>query len=53
MIITTHLVRDMENILDEVVFLKEGNVILQGGAEDLREERGKQIDDIYKEIFGE
>jgi len=30
MIITTHLVRDMENILDEVVFLKEGNVILQG-----------------------
>jgi ABC-2 type transport system ATP-binding protein len=53
MIITTHLVRDMENILDEVVFLKEGNVILQGGAEDLREEKGKQIDDIYKEIFGE
>lgn len=53
MIITTHLVRDMENILDEVVFLKEGNVILQGSAEDLREERGKQIDDIYKEIFGE
>ena len=53
MLITTHLVRDMENILDEVVFLKEGNVILQGGAEDLREERGKQIDDIYKEIFGE
>src|SRR5690606_11958973 len=30
MLITTHLVRDMENILDEVVFLKEGNVILQG-----------------------
>jgi ABC-2 type transport system ATP-binding protein len=53
MLITTHLVRDMENILDEVVFLKEGNVILQGSAEELREERGKQIDDIYKEIFGE
>jgi ABC-2 type transport system ATP-binding protein len=53
MLITTHLVRDMENILDEVVFLKEGNVILQGSAEDLREEKGKQIDDIYKEIFGE
>jgi len=53
MLITTHLVRDMESILDEVVFLKEGNIILQGNAEALREERGKQIDDIYKEVFGE
>ena len=53
MIITTHLVRDMESILDEVVFLKEGNIVLAGSAEGLREERGKQIDDIYKEVFGE
>lgn len=53
MIITTHLVRDMESILDEVVFLKEGNIALTGSAETLREERGKQIDDIYKEVFGE
>ncbi|HHV46542.1 MAG TPA: ABC transporter ATP-binding protein [Tissierellia bacterium] len=53
MIITTHLVRDMESILDEVVFLKEGNIVLTGSAEALREERGKQIDDIYKEVFGE
>ncbi len=53
MIITTHLVRDMESILDEVVFLKEGKIVLQGNAEELREEKGKQIDDIYKEVFGE
>lgn len=53
MIITTHLVRDMENMLEEVVFLKDGNVVLTGNAEALREERGKQIDDIYKEVFGE
>ena len=52
MLITTHLVRDMENLFDEVVFLKEGNIVLQGDAEALREEHGKQIDDIYKEIFG-
>lgn len=51
MIITTHLVRDMENIFDDVVFLREGNIELVGNAEDLREERGLQIDDIYKEIF--
>lgn len=52
MIITTHLVRDMENIFDEVVFLGEGEIILQGNAEGLREEKSIQIDDLYKEIFG-
>jgi ABC-2 type transport system ATP-binding protein len=53
MLITTHLVRDMENILDDVVFLKDGNIVLTGNAEALREEKGMQIDDIYKEVFGE
>ena len=51
MIISTHLVRDMESIFDDVVFLKDGEIILQGSAEDLREQKGKQIDDLYKEIF--
>lgn len=53
MIITTHLVRDMENMLDDVVFIKDGTVVLTGNAEALREEKGKQIDEIYKEVFGE
>lgn len=53
MLITTHLVRDMENLFDDVVFLKEGQVVLQGNAEVLREEKGQQIDDIYKETFRE
>lgn len=53
MIITTHLVRDMESMLDEVVFIKDGSIILTGNAEALRAEKGKQIEDIYKEIFGE
>ena len=52
MIITTHLVRDMENIFDDVVFLSEGDIILQGNAEKLREEKSMQIDNLYKEIFG-
>ena len=52
MLITTHLVRDMENLFDEVIFLKEGEIVLKGNAEALREEKNKQIDDIYKEIFG-
>lgn len=53
MIITTHLVRDMESMFDEVVFLKDGQIVLTGNAETLREEKGKQVEEIYKEIFGE
>lgn len=53
MIITTHLVRDMESMFEEVVFLKDGQIILTGNAEALRAEKGKQIEEIYKEIFGE
>lgn len=52
MIITTHLVRDMENLFDDVVFLSEGDIILEGDAEKLREKKSMQIDDLYKEIFG-
>ena len=53
MIITTHLVRDMENMFEDVVFLKNGQIVLTGNAESLREEKGKQIDAIYKDVFGE
>jgi ABC-2 type transport system ATP-binding protein len=53
MIITTHLVRDMESMFDGVVFLKDGQIVLTGNAEALREEKGKQVEEIYKEIFGE
>lgn len=51
MIITTHLVRDMENIFDDVVFLRDGVIELKDSAEKLREEKSMQIDAIYKEIF--
>ena len=53
MIITTHLVRDMENLFEEVVFLKDGKIRLEGNAEELRLEYENQIDGIYKEVFGE
>lgn len=52
MIVTTHLVRDMENIFEDVVFLQNGAIVLEGNAEDLRNEHNGQIDSIYKEIFG-
>lgn len=53
MLITTHLVRDIEAVFDEVIFLKDGEVYMQGNAEKLREEKQMQIDDLYKEIFAE
>jgi ABC-2 type transport system ATP-binding protein len=52
MIITTHLVRYMEKIFDEVAFISDGKIILEGNAEKLREDKFMQIDDLYKEIFG-
>ncbi len=51
MIITTHLVSEMENLFDEVVFIKDGRVHSQGNADELREEHKMQIADLYKEIF--
>lgn len=52
MIITTHLVSDMERIFDDVAFLSDGELILYGNAEDLRMKKNMQITDIYREIFG-
>ena len=51
MILSTHLVNEIEQILDEVIFLGNGRLILEGRAEDLRFERGKSLEDIYREVF--
>lgn len=53
MLITTHLVRDIERVFDDVVFINNGEVVLSGNAEILREEKNKSIDELYKEVFGE
>lgn len=50
-IISTHLISDIEPILDEVIFLKEGKIILQGNADDFREEYGKSIDSVFREKY--
>jgi ABC-2 type transport system ATP-binding protein len=50
-IISTHLITDVEKLLDEVVFLKEGEIILSGSTEDLRVEKKRSIEGIYKEVF--
>lgn len=52
-IISTHLISDIEPILDEVIFLKEGKIVLQGNADDIREEYGKSIDSVFREKYNE
>jgi ABC-2 type transport system ATP-binding protein len=50
-IISSHLVDEMEKILDEVIFIKHGELVLTGNAESVREERGKSIVELYKEVY--
>lgn len=50
-LISTHLIADIEPILDEVIFLQDGKAILQGTVDDLREEYGKSIDSIFREKY--
>lgn len=51
MIISTHLVSEIEKILDTVIFLSEGVVELFGDAEELRQERQLSVEGLYKEVF--
>ena len=50
-IISTHLISDIETVLDDVIFLKEGRVVLHRAAEDIREEKGESIDELFREVF--
>ncbi|MBZ9633845.1 ABC transporter ATP-binding protein [Clostridium sp. FP1] len=51
MLITTHLVNDIERIFDDVAFISDGKVVLQGNAEELRLDKKKSIDELYREVF--
>ena len=50
-LISTHLISDIESILDEAIFLKEGSVVLHKNTDELRQESGKSIDEYFREVF--
>lgn len=50
-IISTHLIADIEKILDQVIFLKNGNIERFTSVEDIREKEGKSVDGIFREVF--
>ncbi len=51
MIISTHLIAEIEEYFDYILFLKEGQIVLQGFADEIREREGKSIDGLFREVF--
>lgn len=51
LLISTHLISDVERILDEVIFVNKGEILLHEEADKLREEKKKSIDEIFREVF--
>jgi ABC-2 type transport system ATP-binding protein len=52
MILSTHMVADVERFFDDVVFLDDGCIIRTGEAEELRTQEGKSIEELYREVYG-
>lgn len=50
-LLSTHLISDIENVLDDVIFMKEGKILLTSGAEELRQKQGKSVDAYFREVF--
>ena len=50
-IISTHLISDIETVLDDVIFISAGQVVLQSNVDDIRETQGKTVDALFREVF--
>ncbi|MCM3174341.1 ABC transporter ATP-binding protein [Paenibacillus sp. MER 99-2] len=53
LIISTHLLNDIERIFDEVIFIREGQMVLREEVETLRLQNGKSVDEMFKEVYAE
>ena len=50
-LISTHLISDVEKILDEVIFIKDGELVLHESVDRIREEEKKSVDALFREVF--
>lgn len=50
-IISTHLIADIEQVLDEVIFLKNGHLVLKNTVDEIRTEHEKSVDELFREVF--
>lgn len=50
-LISTHLIADIEQVLDEVIFLKSGSIVLQKTVDEIRSQHEKSVDELFREVF--
>ena len=50
-VISTHLIADVEQVLDDVIFINNGQIVLRSSVDDIREQQGKSVDAYFREVF--
>lgn len=50
-IISTHLIQDIEQILEDVIFIQRGKIVMHKSVDDIRFEEGKSVDELFREVF--
>ena len=51
-VISTHLIQDVEKVLDSVIFIQNGHIILRSTVDQIRSEHeGKSVDEVFREVF--
>lgn len=50
-IISTHLISDVEKILDDIIFINQGTIALTSSVEEIREQNNKSVDELFREVF--
>lgn len=51
LMLSTHLIGDIEKVLDEVILLQDGKVLRQAAVDELREETGESVDAYFREVY--
>ena len=50
-VISTHLIADVEKVLDEVIFINQGRLVLHSSVDEIREDKGMSVDALFREVF--
>ncbi|MBO4798868.1 MAG: hypothetical protein J5494_08900, partial [Candidatus Methanomethylophilaceae archaeon] len=50
-VLSTHLIQDIESVLDDVVFIQNGKIVLHESVEDIRTQYQKSVDGLFREVF--
>ena len=50
-LISTHLISDIENVLDDVIFIQNGHIRLSASVDEIRDQEGKSVDALFREVF--